>query len=127
MTAARSAPTALPGVDEMAAAYDLGTHLNQPIRSLSGGETVKLALAKAAYAGHGGRDLVIASPFCWLARDNRSLLRQLVDQYTACGRTVSILALDGENEDTPAPLETLPWKSAPTPQIGHISGGASPS
>lgn len=105
MTAMEIAPGGLPGVEHVARVYDVAEHLDQPIRSLSGGETVKLALAKAALASQTGWNLVVASPFCWLAKDNLPLLKRLVDQYRRQTRSVSILALAGENDDASAGLD----------------------
>ena len=57
-------------VEDVAREFDIFDLLHQPIRSLSGGETVKLALAKASVASIFTDKLIIASPFSWLSREN---------------------------------------------------------
>jgi energy-coupling factor transporter ATP-binding protein EcfA2 len=91
-----------PGDPEAIAAladeYGLGDQLTQPMRSLSGGETVKLALARAKAGTPASRALVIASPFCWLSRWNTGLLDNTIAAFQARRLDVHLLALDGEDD-----------------------------
>ncbi len=81
--------------------FGLEPVLDQPIRSLSGGEAAKTALAKAWMALPGKRPLVMASPSGWLSASNAGLLKKLVDHYTARQVPVSILAMEGEDDSGP--------------------------
>jgi energy-coupling factor transporter ATP-binding protein EcfA2 len=83
--------------------FDLEAHLHQPVRTLSGGETVKVALAKAFIAVNYCCRLTIASPFSWLSQSNRSHLFDLLGRYHRAGLPVTLLALEGEDS-----VETLP-------------------
>jgi len=85
------------GIRATALAFGLQTQLDQPVASLSGGETVKLALAKAHVAAAASRHLVIASPFSWLSGDNDALFVKLLDRYAGLGQQVEVFALDGED------------------------------
>jgi len=83
-------------VTETARQFELSELLSQPIRTLSGGETVKLALAKTTVSMPLFSRLVMASPFTWLSNTNRHLLEKL---HTVCSqyqKPLSILALAGE-------------------------------
>jgi zinc transport system ATP-binding protein len=82
-------------------AEDFGVHENlfQPIRTLSGGETVKLALAKAYLYATFSRRLTIASPFSWLSRDNRLYFQRLFQHYVDRSLQVELLALEGEDSN----------------------------
>lgn len=96
----------VPEVDaviSVAGQFDLEAHLHQPVRTLSGGETVKVALAKAFIAAQYCRRLTIASPFTWLSQSNRSHLSHLLRRYHRAGLPVALLALEGEDS-----VETLP-------------------
>lgn len=84
-------------IADVAARFELGDLLPQPIRTLSGGESVKLALAKTCLSLKSGGRIVISSPFTWLSPANRHLLEYLVEQSRFKGTDVSILALDGED------------------------------
>ncbi len=82
--------------------FGIADQLSQPIRTLSGGETVKLALAKTYVTMASCSSVVISSPFTWLSAGNRHLLEGMVRQSQCSGKKVSILALDGEDDLTPA-------------------------
>ena len=85
----------------------------QPIRSLSGGETVRLALAKVMLAAtRGAEALVIASPFCWLSRGQLPLLHKVLDCYAGLGKPVCILAM--QDEESLAPMSGR-WLKAVNP------------
>ena len=65
-------------VEDVADAFGLSQALTQPIRTLSGGETVRLALAKTVLAAGGSERLVIGSPFCWMSHNHVPLLDRVV-------------------------------------------------
>jgi ABC-type multidrug transport system ATPase subunit len=92
-------------IGEIAAEFDLSDSINQPIRTLSGGETVKLALAKTLFQMTASQRLSIASPFCWLSRQNIPLLERVVRAYQDQNLAVKIYAL--ENEDNFNPISHL--------------------
>jgi ABC-type branched-subunit amino acid transport system ATPase component len=89
-------------VDGLAHQFEIHDSLNQPIRTLSGGETVKLALAKSFAAASYSSMLSIASPFSWLSRENLSLFHALSRQCQQLGVPLKVLALEGEDS-----LETV--------------------
>jgi len=76
--------------------FGLSGHLHQSIRTLSGGETVRLALAKAHLMAGCAARLTVASPFSWLSLDHWHLFRELVDHYRSRGTALELFALDGE-------------------------------
>ena len=82
-------------------AEDFGVHENlfQPIRTLSGGETVKLALANAYLYAAFSRRLTIASPFSWLSQDNRLYFQRLFQHYVDRSLQVELLSLEGEDSN----------------------------
>ncbi len=84
-------------VEEIAKDFGVYENLFQPIRTLSGGETVKLALAKAYLCAPFSRRLTIASPFSWLSRENTHYFQKLFQYYLDCSIPVELLALDGED------------------------------
>jgi energy-coupling factor transporter ATP-binding protein EcfA2 len=89
-------------IAETAAIFGLGERLHQPIRTLSGGETVALAMAKAYLAAERCHGLAIASPFSWLSRENRPLVTRLFQRWGQAGRPVELFVLDGEEDASPA-------------------------
>jgi zinc transport system ATP-binding protein len=86
-------------VEKVAEDFDLHENLFQPIRTLSGGETVKLALAKAYLYAAFSQRLTIASPFSWLSRDNRLYFQRLFQHYVNRSLQVELLALEGEDSN----------------------------
>jgi energy-coupling factor transporter ATP-binding protein EcfA2 len=105
MVAGLASPGDPEAIAALATEYGLRDQLTQPMRSLSGGETVKLALARVRAGVAGSRALVIASPFCWLSRWNTGLLDKTIAAFQARERDVHLLALSGEddaNEISPA-------------------------
>ncbi len=95
-------------VEDVAREFDLVDLLDQPIRTLSGGETVKLALAKASVASTYTEKLIIASPFSWLSRDNTHFFQRLFDRYRRWDHPVQLLALEGEDSDKPVTEAEFP-------------------
>lgn len=113
LTAARliSMPTtnnAVPSLEAIASEFHLSGSINQPIRTLSGGEMVKLALAKTFILAARCQKLSVASPFCWLSRQNIYLLETVVCAYQEQGLPVKIFALDGEDDLDDKPLLQSP-------------------
>lgn len=86
-----------------ALAFGLEANLDQPVATLSGGEAVKLALAKTFVLAPRLRHLVIASPFSWLSQDNDGLFAKLLARCGATGQHVDIFSLDGESCRDPGP------------------------
>jgi ABC-type transport system involved in cytochrome c biogenesis ATPase subunit len=86
-----------PSVENVARDFGVHENLFQPIRTLSGGETVKLAMAKAYLFAAFSQRLTIASPFSWLSRDNMFLFENLYRHYADIGIPIELLALDGED------------------------------
>jgi ABC-type Mn2+/Zn2+ transport system ATPase subunit len=103
---------AVASVESVAKDFDVHENFFQPIRTLSGGETVKLALAKAYLLAAFSRRLTIASPFSWLSRDNGFLFEKLYRHYAETGTPVELLALDGEDSTEPYDLSSTPHGSA---------------
>lgn len=88
-------------VEDVAQEFDIFDLLHQPIRTLSGGETVKLALAKASVASIYTDKLIIASPFSWLSRENTLFFQKLISRYRRSDHPVHLFALEGEDSDQP--------------------------
>jgi len=84
-------------VEVAADCYRLVRNLHQPLRTLSGGETVKLAMAKSSIAAVYSDKLCMASPFSWLSAANASLFDHMLEQYTRRSLPMELFALDGEN------------------------------
>lgn len=103
------AGTADETIRHTAETFELSPLLFQPIRTLSGGETVRLALAKIFSAEPRSTSLVISSPFCWLAERHRPMLHHALARYRDAGKPTSILAMTGEDDDRP-PAEA--WLTA---------------
>ncbi len=97
-------------VESLAAKFEIDDLLDQPIRTLSGGETVKLALAKSWAASAYCSTLTIASPFCWLSQTNRKLFLQTTNYYLNRRQTVKLLALEGEDVLDEFPADMLQAK-----------------
>jgi energy-coupling factor transporter ATP-binding protein EcfA2 len=95
-------------VKEVAGEFGLADLLDQPMRTLSGGETVKLALAKAAVDSAYTEKLIIASPFSWLSRENAHFFEMLFERYRQLNRPVQLLALEGEDSAKPVTEEECP-------------------
>lgn len=102
LSATRGNAAALEAPGRVAERFDLSGHLHQSIRSLSGGETVRLALAKAYLQATRATRLTVASPFSWLSLDHWGDFRSLADHYRSCGTALELFALEGEDSSTPA-------------------------
>ncbi len=88
--------------------FEISALLSQPIRTLSGGEAVKLALGKTFIRLDTCTRVVVASPFAWLSTANHHLLKTVVAQAGKKDIPVSILALEGESDPSPV-RETDPF------------------
>lgn len=122
LTAARLAAMSInsdagPSIHAIAAEFGLSHSINQPVRTLSGGEMVKLALAKTVTMISCSRRLSIASPFCWLAHQSIPLLEKVVSAYRTRGLPVSIYALEGEDDRNESPLTDPALWSIQGPQF----------
>ncbi len=102
-------------LEEVAEEFDLAGLLYQPVRTLSGGETVKLALAKAFIASARASRLIVASPFSWLSRENEVFFKKLFDHCNRQGTVVELLALEGEDSDKPVSAEEFAGQSIRDP------------
>lgn len=102
LSASRQTTAALEEPGRVAERFGLSGHLHQSIRSLSGGETVRLALAKAYLMATRVSRLTVASPFSWLSLDHWGDFRGLADHYRSCGTALELFALDGEDSSAPA-------------------------
>jgi ABC-type branched-subunit amino acid transport system ATPase component len=118
MVAGLASPGDPEAIAALATEYGLRDQLTQAMRSLSGGETVKLALARAKAGAAGSRALVIASPFCWLSRWNTGLLNKTISAFQARRREVHLLALSGEDDTN----EIAPARGAALPPGGPAFG-----
>lgn len=101
MQAAVSHPAYEERAEEVARKFNFENHLAQPIRTLSGGETVKLALAKAHIGADTAVKLAMASPFCWLDKDNLGYLEGVLADYRKRNIPVTLFTLEGEDDADP--------------------------
>ncbi len=77
--------------------FGMGENMDQPIRTLSGGETVKLALAKVYIASARISRVSIASPFSWLSAENAGVFQRLMGRLLEHRIPVNLFALSGED------------------------------
>lgn len=109
MTAAPSTPSTTMTLDAVAGRFRLQSHLNQPVHSLSGGETVRLALAKGFITAARADRLTLASPFSWLSLNNRRYFDELARRCRELGTPLEVFALEGEDSTAAAaPLPDAP-------------------
>ena len=104
-----------PSAEQIAQDFNLHENLYQPIRTLSGGETVKLALAKSFISANFSSRLTIASPFSWLSQDNMIYFRNLVQHYIELGIPIELLALEGEDSKEQIEYKRLSEKNSGEP------------
>ena len=79
-------------------------NLLQPISTLSGGESVKLSLAKIHVLKGVSRHIVVSSPLSWLSADNRHLFDRLINGISE--RTnVTVLVMRGEDDNSGTDLD----------------------
>ena len=96
------------GIQSVARQFALEDNLQQPVRTLSGGETVKVALAKAFIAAQYCHRLTVASPFTWLSESNRTYLVDVAERYRQANLPMALMALDGEDSTETLPPEDFP-------------------
>jgi ABC-type Mn2+/Zn2+ transport system ATPase subunit len=101
MSNGKTGAKATAGAMETAHRFEIEDQLSQPIRTLSGGETVKLALAKTSIGLATCSRVVVASPFTWLSEANRHLLKTIVTQAGEKQKQISLLTLTGEGDLAP--------------------------
>ena len=82
--------------ESVAGIFELQDQFQQPVRSLSGGEAVKLALAKAFVSEPCSFRLAASSPYSWLSRSNRKLFDMVLDRFRNAGKEVDVFVLNGE-------------------------------
>jgi energy-coupling factor transporter ATP-binding protein EcfA2 len=117
MRARAAGAAGAPAVGDVADAFGITPALHQPIRSLSGGETVKLAMAKSFIAAEYSRRLTIASPFSWLSANNRDSFFKLCARYQSLAIPVEVLALE-EEDSTQAIDENDAFAPVSGPRVG---------
>jgi energy-coupling factor transporter ATP-binding protein EcfA2 len=88
-----------PNIEEVAGKFNLHHLLDQPLRTLSGGETVITALAKSFIYSYFCDSLIVSSPFCWLSANNIYLLTEVVKKYHGQKKMVKILELEEEDSE----------------------------
>ena len=101
MTARREKPGFDMLPDQLARKVGIEENLHQPVRTLSGGETVKLALAKARAAIAYSPSLAVSSPFCWLSEENRVHFKDLLADCIRREVRAETFALEGEDDLEP--------------------------
>ncbi|MBI9084140.1 MAG: hypothetical protein JEZ11_11125 [Desulfobacterales bacterium] len=100
---------------QLAERVGLTENLHQPVRTLSGGETVKLTLAKARAATVFSRRMAVSSPFCWLSAQNRIHFDDLLEDCAHRHVEVNIFALEGEDDLRPvSEADVLRLNSTPS-------------
>lgn len=105
------------GLGDILENFGLRRLANQPLRTLSGGETVRLSLAKTMLAVTGARRLVIASPFCWLSRQHLPLLEKVMDRFSGARKPVDVLIMQGESCQDEISADRLHAHKMPVPYI----------
>jgi len=114
LNAVQAKPHTAVSIRETAARFGIHNLLHQPVRTLSGGETVKVALAKAYIASSYVHKLAIASPFTWLSRENRNLFERVCLQFKHGNLPAALFNLEGEDSTQPIqpgdPYEASPEK-----------------
>jgi energy-coupling factor transporter ATP-binding protein EcfA2 len=95
--------------------FGLNDVKHQSLRTLSGGESVKLALAKSFLLAGCCRELVICSPFSWLSEQNMKYFDILKERYEEEGKNITLLAMKGEDSvdafpDNPITSQNLTFK-----------------
>jgi energy-coupling factor transporter ATP-binding protein EcfA2 len=103
-------------IEEIARRFKIEPQLHQPVRTLSGGESVKVALAKIYVQAYYAKALVIASPFSWLSQSNQAHFQEVCRHYQRLQRSVESLALIGEDSHQLIGVDD-PWQRPDKPEI----------
>lgn len=81
--------------------FDL-THLtHRLVYTLSGGETLRVAMAKCVLESRGTGKLIMSAPWGVLSKAGRRYLGQLLEAYTRDDSDYQILCLEGDTSDEP--------------------------
>ena len=101
--------------------FQLTRHLDQPLRTLSGGETVRLALAKVFAALNWANELVMAAPFAWMDQQHHPLINQVINAYQQKNIPARVMALNGETESEGISMATMVDLDPNNPLRFHLS------
>ena len=97
LNAIQAHPHASVSINETAADFRIQKLLHQPVRTLSGGETVKVAMAKAHIASYYVHQLAVASPFTWLSEKNRIYFEKVCLQFKQKNLPAALFSLEEED------------------------------
>jgi energy-coupling factor transporter ATP-binding protein EcfA2 len=97
---------------DIAEAFGIKENLYQPIRTLSGGETVKVSLAKSFIAASYSKRLTIASPFSWLSRKNFIYFQKVYQHYHQLAIPIDVFALEGEDSHEQIGRDEFNWETS---------------
>ena len=81
--------------------FNLGYLSQRLIYTLSGGETLRVAMAKCALESSRLKRLIMAAPWGVLSQEGRKYLKELITVYSEPGRDYQILCLVGDTSDEP--------------------------
>ena len=88
-------------LEETVDTFEINSIRRQQVHTLSGGEVVRLALARNYLLAGVSTQAIISSPFTWLSKKHHSLYRLFAEAFVREGKPVSVLAMAGENDDMP--------------------------
>ena len=97
LNAMQAQPHPAISISELATEFGIQKLLHQPVRTLSGGETVKVALAKAHIASSYVHKLAVASPFTWLSEKNRIYFEKVCTQFKQQNLPAALFSLEEED------------------------------
>ncbi len=115
LNAIQAKPHVAISISESAADFGIQKLLHQPVRTLSGGETVKVAMAKAYIASSYVHKLAIASPFTWLSEKNRIFFEKVCLQFKRNNIPAALFSL--EEEDSTLPIQPGDPYEAPSETV----------
>ncbi len=115
LNAIQAQPHSAISISETATDFEIQKLLHQPVRTLSGGETVKVAMAKAHIAASYAHKLAIASPFTWLSEENRIFFEKVRLQFKQKNLPAALFSL--EEEDSTQPIQPGDPYEAPSANI----------
>jgi energy-coupling factor transporter ATP-binding protein EcfA2 len=76
--------------------FKLAELIDRKIHSLSGGEIVRLALARSYIMAPIATKAIFSSPFTWLSKNNYYLFDHVEKFYKTYDKEIDVLAMDGE-------------------------------
>ncbi|MDM8541744.1 hypothetical protein QUF90_11710 [Desulfococcaceae bacterium HSG9] len=97
LNAIQTQPNSAISINKLAADFGIQKLLHQPVRTLSGGETVKVAMAKAYIASFYVHQLAVASPFTWLSEKNRIYFEKVCTQFKQQNLPAALFSLEEED------------------------------